>query len=493
MVGQNLLGWTMGSAAALTVGMLSRPSQRAGPTIQLKNLVPTPYDEICLASSAYDDGHKMDGTLHSKGFKICQSFVDHDTGLKVVMYAIHWFPEPQAASIFPYHGLVDDDVTVGFVFRGTDPNLLGNVKADLQLVLSKFTNGSSLPLITDKAYCLVASWMAELNDINALLHAHGKRLRVHVTGHSLGGFLAEVMTVLFSQQAALQNQAWTCRTFDSPGLPPTYVQQALSISPPDHWKSIMTSYLAAPNPINMLYKHIGTIYHVMVPFPKTVNHAVKCVVADVARVTAWVMALNVVMGSTAAAQATSVGGKIRSAALGGLTWASAGGVVKQLALALGVEVWELVDQHQLIHMFPCFQRRAPGELLGEYCRPMKAWPEYGELLQALDESLKMVGKWLLPSFVCQDNLGFANLHDRQGMIMRRCLKIPGYVPCDMIAPEPSPNPAYQLVLESDAQVSDQQNGQQGGQQSGQLSGQQSGQRRGQQPTAEVVAVAPAMV
>jgi hypothetical protein len=34
----------------------------------------------------------------------------------------------------------------------------------------------------------------------------------------------------------------------------------------EHWNDVITSYLAAPNPINMLYDHLGSVVHVVVPW-----------------------------------------------------------------------------------------------------------------------------------------------------------------------------------------------------------------------------------
>ena len=47
----------------------------------------------------------------------------------------------------------------------------------------------------------------------------GRRLDVHVTGHSLGGLLSEVVTVESTGFAARHGAAWHCTSFESPGLP----------------------------------------------------------------------------------------------------------------------------------------------------------------------------------------------------------------------------------------------------------------------------------
>lgn len=51
-------------------------------------------------------------------------------------------------------------------------------------------------------------------DVAGRLH-----LDVHVTGHSLGGLLAEVATVESAGFAARHGAEWQCTSFESPGLP----------------------------------------------------------------------------------------------------------------------------------------------------------------------------------------------------------------------------------------------------------------------------------
>lgn len=51
---------------------------------------------------------------------------------------------------------------------------------------------------------------------------------------------------------------WRCVSFESPGVPHAYMQAALRQRPePGAWDEAITGYLAAPNPINMLYPHLG--------------------------------------------------------------------------------------------------------------------------------------------------------------------------------------------------------------------------------------------
>jgi hypothetical protein len=76
-------------------------------------------------------------------------------------------------------------------------------------------------------------------------------LDVHITGHSLGGLLSEAATVESAGFAARHGAEWHCTSFESPGLPDLYYDTALRIAPQQHWDDAITSYLAAPNVINM--------------------------------------------------------------------------------------------------------------------------------------------------------------------------------------------------------------------------------------------------
>jgi hypothetical protein len=73
-----------------------------------------------------------------------------------------------------------------------------------------------------------------------------------------GGLIAECATIESTRFADAYGMAWRCVSFESPGVPQCYHQAALRMRPePGAWDRAITSYLAAPNPINMLYPHLG--------------------------------------------------------------------------------------------------------------------------------------------------------------------------------------------------------------------------------------------
>ena len=128
-------------------------------------------------------------------------------------------------------------------------------------------------------------------------------LDIHITGHSLGAMLAEVATVESRRFAEKHGISWRCTSFECPGLPDVYMRSALRQRPRDYWNAKMTSYLAAPNPINMLYKHLGALVHVVVPWEHTWSHATKCLAADVCRVAGWVVVGSMVAAAVGRVQA----------------------------------------------------------------------------------------------------------------------------------------------------------------------------------------------
>lgn len=123
-------------------------------------------------------------------------------------------------------------------------------------------------------------------------------LDVHITGHSLGGMLAEAVAVDCLGFAAAHAMTWRCTTFESPGLPDIYIRAAHMLQPSDeYWKAHMVGYLSAPNPINMLYGHLGSIVHVLAPWEQSWSHSAKAVAVDVARVAGWVVVGGAVVSS----------------------------------------------------------------------------------------------------------------------------------------------------------------------------------------------------
>eukprot|EP00878_Enallax_costatus_P033687 GHUV01037232.1.p1 GENE.GHUV01037232.1~~GHUV01037232.1.p1 ORF type:complete len:180 (-),score=60.33 GHUV01037232.1:180-719(-) len=160
-------------------------------------------------------------------------------------------------------------------------DLIGNTRANLQLLFNKLIDDQHLPDVAADATKVIQAWLQELllrhtaldqsnstinptssntsstltpsSSSSSALESNPKTLHldIHVTGHSLGGLLAEVATVESFHFAARHGASWRCMSFESPGVPDFYHQAALRMAAVEYWNEAITGYLAAPNPINM--------------------------------------------------------------------------------------------------------------------------------------------------------------------------------------------------------------------------------------------------
>ncbi len=105
------------------------------------------------------------------------------------------------------------------------------------------------------------------------------------------------------------------------------------------------------------------------------------------------------------------------------------GLARCLAGVLGVEVEELVNQHGLSAMRPCFDSNT-GELHARFCRRMRAWPHLGERGEVVLKAVAQVARWTLPSFLCHDNMGVWTMLSRTAMVEARCSRLEGYEPIE---------------------------------------------------------------
>jgi hypothetical protein len=238
-------------------------------------------------------------------------------------------------------------------------------------------------------------------------------VQVYITGHSLGGVVAEVATVRCVLGNITAGTRLHCLSFESTGLPKHIYKEALEKHNRAYWEQILTGYLSCPNPINMHFEHLGTIIHVVIPWDNTTGHMVKCTAATLARVAAVAgvaaagvaitaaaggaaataaaggAAASATAGATAAAAvaegaaaaaagaaaagAAAAGGAAVAAtgisAAGAAGWALAGAI----ATGLGVSAKEVLSQHKLENMEQCFHS-STRELKPECCCVMHTWP-----------------------------------------------------------------------------------------------------------------------
>jgi len=557
----------------------ARPVRRPSAAAALVNRVPTPQDLAELSYRIYKKSpRRLYAEADAQGMRVWRDErVDGDVRLVLAVPA--WFPKPGAP--FDWSRVRGGRVSVVVVVRGTVADLVGNTKSNLQLVYGRLVDDSRLPESAHAAASALQRWMLSLVAPHPELRGGGggqsgervQGLAAHAvvgdgeageeaapqrrqqqrpaaaaspaaarpprgaprgpplslsldvvcTGHSLGAFVAEAATVENEPLAAAQGWTWRAVTFDGPGLPAAYADAALArrgggAAARSYWRRAIRRYLAAPNPINMLYPQtggIGSVTHVLVPFEQTWSHVARCVAADAARVLGWAVAGTVgadALGrwrrrrrdaqaaaeaaaaanggeqegggvgeerqeedamdvdgggggptahnnnidggngngngggganatntllqgaaAVAAAQLRRAGAGAAVPVLGPLAaWAlgAAGlaAVPECLAAVLGVEVDELLTQHGLGSIRPCFDPDT-GELRPELARPMRSWPHLGASGRVVALSAcRQVAAWTLPSPLCPGNVGVVHVGSRSRMVEARCRRLAGYVP-----------------------------------------------------------------
>lgn len=392
-------------------------------TVALENQVPSPRSEALFAWKAYHSTHDLQLCLDSQGFQLYADEHCGDCGLRVCTYVNNWFPLRGSSAYFQYERITSSEVTLGFIVRGTDQQLLTNVKADAELVVSKLKSSPNLPSIMSQAIQYVSEKAQLFMQQHRQLHALKKRLRIAVTGHSLGGAIAEVVTVELDELAHANGWNWSCTSFESPGLPDAVYQRALREASPAYWKLRMTSYLSFPNPINMFFKHLGRIVHVTPPLDTTVMHVVGCVTADALRLSQLYMLFSAALAATGTAASASGAAAVSSST----TLDVIAKAATNVGAILGVEAREFFLLHSIECILNCFDVET-GELKKDEYVEMKSWPHLDSLRATAGHVvLWTLKRTLLPSFVCKENSGLYNMLDRRGMILRRCRSLPGYV------------------------------------------------------------------
>ncbi|KAI8467706.1 MAG: hypothetical protein J3K34DRAFT_480586 [Monoraphidium minutum] len=274
---------------------------------------PTTQELLELSHRVYKHSRRLYSEADAQGLRVYHDERLDGSDVRVVMLVPSWFPRPHVpfASVAPR--LEGDSVSIAVVVRGTVRDLVGNTIANLQLLFNKLIDEDYLPEAATDTTKVVQGWLLELMARHPELRPPGAvhdgagpewteggigggdgpkrrlRLSVSITGHSLGGLVAECATIESARFAAAYGMGWRCVSFESPGVPRHYHALAERLRPgPGAWEGAITGYLAAPNPINMLYPHLGTVVHVMSQWEQTWSHVARCIGADALRIAGWV-------------------------------------------------------------------------------------------------------------------------------------------------------------------------------------------------------------
>jgi len=223
---------------------------------------PTPHVLAQFASKAYTDyqTRETDAQYETRlalpdGWKLLTT-ASNVTTTNGYFGAAYWHPEYQQVVI---------------AHRGTDPTNLGALLADLKGV---FFNKYVQQMQSASTF---AHKVVEV--LRELILIKGVRFQLFFTGHSLGGWLAQVTTfttVYIKREESLflrsnsDNDCYHPHTvvFDSPGCKDMLLQMAdkFDVRLDGHTVDLkhldITSYLSAPNRTNTSNTHLGTVYRI---------------------------------------------------------------------------------------------------------------------------------------------------------------------------------------------------------------------------------------
>ncbi|GBF94765.1 hypothetical protein Rsub_07648 [Raphidocelis subcapitata] len=303
------------------------------------NRVPTDQELLELSHRVYKHSRRLYSEADAQGLRVYHDERLDGSDVRVVMLVPSWFPRPHVSFDTVLQRLAGSTVSVVIVVRGTVRDLVGNTIANLQLLFNKLIDDQYLPEAATDTTKVVQGWLLELlarhPELRPPWAQHGAaagyggpewpeggvagggagaerrlRLDVSITGHSLGGLIAEAATIESARFSDAHGMRWRCVSFESPGLPEAYHRSALRQRPaPGAWNGAIRGYLAAPNPINMLYPHCGEIIHVLAQWEQTWSHVARCVGADALRIAGWVAVAS--LTGSALQHVTGGGGRRR--------------------------------------------------------------------------------------------------------------------------------------------------------------------------------------
>ena len=225
---------------------------------QLETKPPSTYELACISDYAYQDNIQQGMTIRNNEGNISYEL----SAWKVIKtFSVQKKKWGGYQGLLCYHTIKNQVV---LAHRGTKLSNLDSLHTDLLAITLGFIEGQAGeidPFIND-----------------TLDYTKEKNASLYITGHSLGGWLAQVTKFILQTkykdnvtlQAIEKSNPIRCITFDTPGAAKalkhfgkTYANTAQAIS-----QRHITNYLSAPNPVNSCSQHTGSCYRVIFDFPE---------------------------------------------------------------------------------------------------------------------------------------------------------------------------------------------------------------------------------
>lgn len=168
----------------------------------------------------------------------------------------------------------DDKKEIVLSIRGTD-NII-NAIADIGLALSSVCQELSFTIPGQQE---LESFVQQILSSDAIRE---NNYSFKIIGHSLGGVMAELAAVKYGVD---------CITFESPGS--LHIMRQFPEEYPASNFRYVTNYLGAPNIINTLNKHPGTIYRMFLPHVEGIRwlHVGQCLLNAIYTASSYVFLL----------------------------------------------------------------------------------------------------------------------------------------------------------------------------------------------------------
>ena len=223
------------------------------PTLLQMQHSPSPYECAVLSAHAYRDdveaedpvrlthGQQPPHVLHGwKVFKILREASDSPLSKAFTQLGLP----------YGYRGIMylnEQKKQLVLAHRGTQLTNVSAIKTDVKAIVQNVVGGQEriIPQLLEEA----------------LTAAKKQQCSLTVTGHSLGGWLAQI--TVFIAQIQYPELHVKAIAFDSPGAQPMLAQINPRINPINLDRLDVTSYLSTPNLINACNAHIGTVYRVV--------------------------------------------------------------------------------------------------------------------------------------------------------------------------------------------------------------------------------------